>query len=165
MARYHLNQPAHCGDPSGRRERGGRIFVKIMPKFPNLMKYVTIKLQKAQWTPGKMSSETHSKTLLKGFENKNKRPITYKDHSVRLSGIFLWQFHGSECTEFLYSKCQKEKNEGGWWVSLMEECSPSIRKSPGSTFMTSFCLFWKPSLWYRRYWESQINERLDVHCL
>lgn len=120
MAHCHLNQLAHCGDASGRRERGGRIFVKIMPKFPNLMKYVTIKLQKAQWTPGKMNSETHSKTLLKGFENKNKRPITYNEHSVRLSGIFYDNFRGLNVQSSYIQNAKKKKKmrrDDGltWW--------------------------------------------------
>lgn len=117
---YHLNHLPHCGDPSGRRERGGRIFVKTMIRFPNFMKYVTINLQKAQWTPGKMNSETHSKTLLKSLANKNKWPITFKGPSVRLSAIifmtisWVWMYRA-----LIFKRPKEKKNEGddglAWW--------------------------------------------------
>lgn len=46
-----------------REKETERIYKEIMPKnFQNLMKYMNIDIQKAQQTPNKMNSKTHTET-------------------------------------------------------------------------------------------------------
>lgn len=119
-----------------------------MTKIPKVDEICDYKPPKSSVNSREDELETHSKTLLKSFENKNKWPITYKGPSVRLSGIIFYDnFMVLNVQSSYIQNAKRKQNEGGWWVNLMEECSPSICKSPGSIFMTSFFLFWKPSLW------------------
>lgn len=54
----------HCRSPRRRKAEGTeQIFEEIMAEiFPSLIKGMNINIQQAQQIPGKMNSETHTKT-------------------------------------------------------------------------------------------------------
>ena len=58
MGHHRIDQHTHHKSPRGKRES---ILEEMMAEnFPNLMKVMTINIQEAQQTPGKMNSETHT---------------------------------------------------------------------------------------------------------
>lgn len=74
----------------GKKKGAERIFEKIMAKnFPSFMKDTNVNIQESQRAPGKMKSETHTKTCYNGCQKpresgkqQEKRKATLHTHGI-----------------------------------------------------------------------------------
>lgn len=83
------------GVPEKEERRAEKMLEEIMtPNLPNVVKYMKLHSQEAQWTPGEINAEIHTKTHTsqivkrKTKAAKEKRLVTYKKSSIRLTADF-----------------------------------------------------------------------------